>query len=436
MMLNDRKRFLCSAALAAVLVLLASGANAWANTVRCVPEASLNPSCTAATTYSTISLAVAAAGPGDLIVVGSGKYNESVTIPTSTQSLSLFGAQAGKDARVDRNDPLAESTVDATGTGNSAIIVDAPKVVIDGFTVQGGTAGTPAAGIYLEQSSAQVLNNILQNNSTGISLNDAGTGAVIEHNLFRNNNAGTASNSGYGIFSSGAPFVVITENEFSGNKTAAIYANQSGAIGPTITSNTSENDGSFVIVEGTGAGQFSHNHGRNFGHKGVLPGSQYGDGAVAIGPNNRYLEISDNDLEKGEAPINNGIAFTTVFGTGLNLGVNVRNNKITGFPGNGIVAEELSGTGTFGYANWIAGNEVYDNGANGIFIEGSSLLNSGMFLFDNEAEGNHVSDCQDTSTGSGTLETGNIWFNNIGSLSSPTGLCRPPGGIMTPLGRD
>ena len=109
---------------------------------------------------------------------------------------------------------------------------------------------------------------------------------------------------------------VITENEFTGNETAAISVVEgNNAI---ITNNTSENDGSFVIYEGTHLCVFSHNRGKNFGHKGVLPvkGSSfsiYADAAVDVGPGNSDLVISDNDLERGEAPINNGIAFTTAF---------------------------------------------------------------------------------------------------------------------------
>ena len=50
---------------------------------------------------------------------------------------------------------------------------------------------------------------------------------------------------------------------------------------------------------------FSHNRGKNFGRKGVLPvvGSPfsiYADAAVEIGPGNSKLVISDNDLERGE----------------------------------------------------------------------------------------------------------------------------------------
>jgi hypothetical protein len=107
-------------------------------------------------------------------------------------------------------------------------------------------------------------------------------------------------------------------------------------------------------------------------------------------------------------------------GTSPNWNANVRNNKIKGFPGNGIVAEEQSG-GTLIYS-WIVGNEVRDNGSGGILID---VNNYNIELFDNKAEGNHV-DCEDDTTSGGPTPTiVDEWLNNAGNLSSPTGLCTP-----------
>jgi parallel beta-helix repeat protein len=434
-MLNNRRRFAIWADMAAALVLLAGGANAGVPppvTVRCVPNVSINPGCVVA--YGTISLAVTNALSGDAIFVGPGTYDESVTI--STPGLSLFGAQAGNDARVDRHGP--ESIVN--GMGNPAFIVFASGVVIDGFTVTGGTAAAAdpyPGGILVASTSpttttyfAQVLNNILEGNGTGVYLYQANS-PLVEHNLFRNNTAPDAGAGvkwvGLGVVSEGVTSPVINENEFTGNKMAAIFVG--GGSNSIITNNTSENDGSFVLFAGTNQCLFSHNQGKNFGHKGlpivVSSTPYYADAAVDVGPGNSNLMISDNDLEKGEAPIGNGIAFTTVFastplGSAANFNVNLRNNKIKGFPENGIVAEEQSGGTLTG--SWIGGNVVRDNGLDGIVID---VNNHNISVFDNEAEGNQGYDCHDTSTGYGTLGRGDTWFNNIGNSSSPAGLCTP-----------
>lgn len=108
----------------------------------------------------------------------------------------------------------------------------------------------------------------------------------------------------------------------------------------------------------------------------------------------------------------------------------VSNNRIKRFAGNGIMAEALWGAGTLADSG-VSGNNVEDNGNDGILIEpaGANAANSSV---DNEAEGNHTNDCEDNTyliaSGPGTALTWNTWFNNIGSLSSPTGLCTPCSG--------
>jgi hypothetical protein len=443
-MLNNRKRFVFLAAMGGALVFLAGGANAFAligYRVRCVPSHTINSSCYVPTSeYTTISLAVTAANPGDTILVAAGTYPESVTIPTTKFGISLLGAQAGNDAREDRHDPSKESIVNATGNpAGSTIIVEATNVVIDGFTVEGGgplvnatgvdLKGTCPGGPFTPASGAVVVNNIIQSNGTGISLNSEGCGvpptsgtvligALIEHNLIKNNNV----SQGDGIFTSGVQQAVITENAFSENKCSAIGINNSSNV--TITGNSSEKDGSFVIFTVTTNAVFSDNRGEDFGAKGVLPG--YGDGAVAIGPGNDYLVISDNSLEKGKAPISNGIAFTTIFGTSPpSADLYVKNNQIKCFPGTGILAE----TGML-ISSLILGNEVKDNDLDGIYIDGPPInLNT---LLDNEAEGNHRFDCHDDTSGFRSADTADTWFNNSGKLSSPTGLCSP----VTPTWHD
>jgi hypothetical protein len=420
--------------MAVVFVLLAGAANAQVLTVRCVPSHTISSSCSA-TDYSTISSAVGAAVSGDIILVGPGKYAESVAI--ATDSLSLFGAQAGRDAREDRDDPEKESIVNATGTGNPTFTVNAPYVVIDGFTVQGGTGGSPfSAGIFLSGSQGtQVLNNIIQANSTGVLL-ISGEVNVVERNLIKNNNGGAGLIVGCGVAALGNEFVSISDNEFAGNHAAAISILE--GVFTTITNNTSENDGSFAVFLGTTGNLFSHNRGRKFGAQGDLPVfcdgacSVDADAAVDIGFGNEFLEISHNDLEEGEGSIRNGIAFTTVFGPSSDSeGVVVKDNTIKGFKDNGIVAEtDTTVSPTVGMTRYssIVGNEVEDNGQDGIFIEGADVYNSNVSLFDNEAEGNRVFDCQDTSVATSpgyTLGTHNTWFNNPGNLSSPKGLCTP-----------
>src|SRR5579872_6537486 len=256
--------------LAAVGAALAAPAPAAPATVRCVPSTSVDPSCQ--TAYTTIQLAVNAAVPGDIILVGPGKYTAPapgpvVMIPTAKHDISILGAQAGVDARNRGNagngqGVTQESIVDATGTTgstNAGFIVQAMNVTIDGFTIQNANSAANAndSGIDLKgsgsgvtpASGAKILNNVLQKNGQALSLNFEGSGPVtnvlVEHNLFEDNNVV----SGDGIFTSGCQNVIITENSFTGDPTAAVGINNSSNV--SITENESTNDGTFVIFTNT-----------------------------------------------------------------------------------------------------------------------------------------------------------------------------------------
>jgi len=274
----------------------------------------------------------------------------------------------------------------------------------------------------------------------------AASGILVERNLIKDNNAEAEYDSGCGVIAfAGDGGIGINDNKFEDNRAAAVcvFAVMLGTT--TITNNTSENDGSLAVFLASQGCLVKHNQGKNFGANGVLPvniawplllfPSAEADAAIDIGWGNQILEISDNDLEEGRGSISNGVAFTTVFfGPSFyaytdSEGVIIKDNRIKGFKQDGIVAETdpTATTGMTRYSS-IVGNEVEDNGQDGIFIEGAGVYNSNISLFENEAEGNHVFDCQDTSLATGpgyTLGTHNTWFNNLGNLSYPKGLCTP-----------
>ncbi len=181
------------------------------------------------TVYSTIQAAVNAASPGAVINVTAGTYNEEVTV---NKSLTIEGAKAGVDAwSSSRSNAAAESIVDGvSGSGGEsmAFYITASNVTIDGFTVQGETneSVSDGAGIVMAPNIAgtHILNNIIQNNVTGVYLsNDSSTDpAIFEHNFFNSNN-NPGENGGRGIYTDGSltggtlTNVIIDYNWFSLN---------------------------------------------------------------------------------------------------------------------------------------------------------------------------------------------------------------------------
>jgi hypothetical protein len=105
----------------------------------------------------------------------------------------------------------------------------------------------------------------------------------------------------------------------------------------------------------------------------------------------------------------------------------VSNNTIKRFGGSGIAAEAYGSSFTL-ENSMISKNDVEDNGQDGILIgNASGEANDYNQVFDNKAYGNRGPDCEDDTTNSLTLGTYDTWINNIGTASSPLGLCSPGG---------
>jgi len=445
--LNARKGFVCSAAMAMALVLL-GGANALANTVWQVSKSSSNATCTlSATTCNTIQSAANAASPLDVILVGPGIYKESVYIDTS--NLTILGAQAGKDAR--NRQPINESIVDATGQGSgpgygAGFYVDVDNTVIDGFTIQGGTGGAYATGVYSAYDdegvyTEQYINNIIQNNAVGIYMYENYDGAVVKHNLIKNNNKGAKGSGEYDIPGPGFGVVLdecwdgiaVTQNAFSGNMAAAVFVDDSGE-GVDVTQNTSNGDGALVVLyEAEDGVSISQNVGSNFGAKGFMPvtGTTNAGAAIELFYENYEILISDNVLVGGKAAGYNGIdfsakAFLDNSADYVCEDCQISNNQISQFTGDGIVAEASETGPTLDYSG-ITANQVQQNGGVGILI-GASSENYYNTVLNNHMEENHTSDCEDETigSGSGTPATADTWVNNVG-WGRPVGLCNYTG---------
>lgn len=222
------------------------------------------------TVYSTIQAAVNAAASGATINVDPGVYAELVTI---NKPLTLRGTQAGVDARGNvRQAGNNESILTGYNLGNgvisSSFYINSNDVTVDGFTVQGNTStGKYGAGIVIapRQSGAHILNNIIQNNVSGLFLANYSSSdpAVITNNVFRNNN-NDGANGGRGIYTDGGisggnlTNVTIDSNAFFNNVGGAGTTTLEAAIALEsltpgsqsnlrITNNSFDNNGKAVL---------------------------------------------------------------------------------------------------------------------------------------------------------------------------------------------
>src|SRR5438132_1714032 len=189
--------------------------------------------CNVPGTYPTIQMAVN--DPScDPIIVAAGLYPEEVTIQ---RTLTLRGAQAGVDARTRPFVAANESIIDHPC---GPVQIEADSVTIDGFTVQGSALSDPCflAGIWTNpgfsgtQGGHQILNNIVQNNISGIELDStcAASPTLVQFNLVQNND-NPGPGSGNGIQTNfGLCKATIDSNKFSGDTSSSVLV-----FGPPVS---------------------------------------------------------------------------------------------------------------------------------------------------------------------------------------------------------
>ena len=288
-------------------------------------------------TYPTISLAVAAASPGDTITVCPGTYPELVNV---NKTLTILGAQSGVDARSATRTGLPATESVVTGlAGTTSFNVTANNVTIDGFTVQDATLPNVFGfGIVLGAgtSGAHVVNNIVQNNIAGLSLANApgGNQALISSNVFRNNNQPGAA-TGTGIytdqFNAGGALtnVLIDNNNFIGNVTEGISFSSTAAgsqSNVTVSSNLFDGNGRAVFLLNIISSSFTGNTLRN------ATEPLTADIRIFGGVNGFTIQCNNLSAGAGKAiRINDG------FGSGNpNSNITITSNNISAYAGNGL----------------------------------------------------------------------------------------------------
>lgn len=198
-------------------------------------------------TYTTIQAAVADTSC-TTINVDAGNYTGTVTID---RTLTLNGANAGIDAR-DTDSRLPESTI----TGNPAITITAPNVVVDGFTIT--NVGITAAGGYgidvdADAAGAVIANNIFDgitgssSTAQAIDLVHGPDGAVIVHNVIENV---SSPKSAKGVFigdshsTDPSNGVVVAGNEINN-----VMSTDKGAYGVTINNGNGNTKNYGLVIE-------------------------------------------------------------------------------------------------------------------------------------------------------------------------------------------
>ena len=171
--------------------------------------------------FKWIGEALIAAEARMQVWVAQGTYHESITLE---KNVLLYGGFAGDELSLSaRNPELHPTVIDAKGK-HIRTVTGADGVVIDGFTLTGGSART-GGGLYLSNvSSATVARCVIQDNTAA----DSGGGVyarkasvVIEKCLFAHNRTHSeyGGMGGGGLFLSEGSSSRIIDTTFSSNST-------------------------------------------------------------------------------------------------------------------------------------------------------------------------------------------------------------------------
>src|SRR5438309_1385177 len=278
--------------------------------------------------YPTISAAVAAASPGDTIMVCPGFYSEMVNV--NKDRLDLRGAHAGMDARNRSNpiNPLTESIID---NACGPVQITADQDILDGFTVQGSTLPDPCflAGIWMNPGGTgsnggpQILNNVVQNNISGIELDSSCTyPTLVQFNLIQNN-SNPGNGSGNGIQTNfGLCGAAIDKNKFSGDTSNSVLV-VAPSSGLTVTNND--------LVAGTPEDIAFANVSNATVSSNTSTGST-STGTIDLFGGDSQIMITSNTLLRGIR----AIVVENPYGVGPNTDVTAHQNCIQGNTGAGM----------------------------------------------------------------------------------------------------
>jgi hypothetical protein len=201
---------------------------------------------------SSIQVALNSAAAGDTVLVAPGTYNENIVWPNQggIKLLSEFGPEVttidGNDARVIQMAKYLSSTT-----------------VIDGFTIQHGSAHPPSlggGGIYCDSASPTIRNNIFTSNSaygSGGAIYAFHGSSEVKANVIAGN--GATSGLGGGIFCGESSNVSVSENRISGNNAPqgggiGCYDGEAGVQYNQVLSNTASLGGGLFFSESLWSG--------------------------------------------------------------------------------------------------------------------------------------------------------------------------------------
>jgi hypothetical protein len=363
----------------------------------------------------TISAAVSAAAPGDVVYVWPGVYKEQVTI---TQSLSLIAASG------------SHTVIDATSLPNGIFIdgrAGAPaagvsNVVVSGFDVRNANF---EGILVVNGSNVTLTDNHVHGNNQSL---DITAGACPGIPAFETNEG---DDCGEGIHLMGADHATVRNSEIDHNSGGILITDETGPSQDNLITGNQVHDNPFdcgitlashgpatslIPTAGLPYGVWNNtiSHNASFRNGTQLPGAGAGVGIFAPFPGTTATgtTVIANDL------YNNGLPGVTMHNHASAPApappVNMNNNSIIGnhISGNGADTEDAATTGTTGI------NLFSTAPVTGTVISGNDIDNQAIAIAYNVPSGQlnvHFNDLPRSigidNIGAGTVDATENWWN-------------------------
>jgi Right handed beta helix region len=366
--------------------------------------------------YPTVQGAVDAARAGDTIRICDGTYPEQVTVPAGKDYLKLYGVTThGATLRAvpfGDDDPttdecyvyLPEFFWRAYAGPWAVIVLNARNTTIRGLHIQGIPNQVPEdcigpAGIYAALGSAYIDQTKITD-VPGSAVRIGYRPPEDPHVMWRSAGQVTVDrsiieNSGFGIVKSLGGPAIVKRTRMTGVSTGVWSRGFIGgdpwepqncdprwsATRPDMRLTVADNQ-----IAALGIGVSMEGCVRSLITRNTITGAL--DGITTFDTQSMGGEISYNR-------------------------VNARERGVT------LGAWGPSGSSAIGWL--VKYNTILDSSQHGLAIFDAG----GHRLFYNRALGNGV-DCQDDTVGSGTADTANTWYGNVGAIDSPDEICRAP----------
>ncbi len=195
-----------------------------------------NPGTMAAPKRTINAGAVLASLTDKSVFVATGNYTEDVET-----EVSLFGAY--ESAGWTRNIDGYTTTINAS-TSTAVLIGGAETTAVQGFTINGGTEDSSTYGVYIDNCTVTLANNVI-NGGSGSSYsfgvyNHFGTATTLANNVI---NGGSGSDDSYGVYN-GQGTATIVDNAINGGSGGSYSYGVYNYSGRTTLANNVINGGS------------------------------------------------------------------------------------------------------------------------------------------------------------------------------------------------